>query len=213
MKPAEIPIIGLTGGIASGKSTVARRLRDRGVAVVDADRLARQVVAPGQPLLRDLVEAFGADILDEEGALRRKALGKIVFADPAQLAILNALTHPAIKAAAADRVRAHQANGYRWAIYEAALILENDLSPGLAALIAVVCDPMVQRSRIVRRDGLTETEAERRIAAQTSNAVRRERADYLVENDSSVTALLDRTDALLTELEARFGPMCTAGAG
>lgn len=197
-------VVGLTGGIASGKSSVARRLRERGVAVIDADLVAREVVQVGEPALEAIRRRFGDEILERDGTLKRKALGAIVFADPSALADLNAITHPAIMQRVAEKVSAHREAGHRWVVYEAALILENKLSPGLSALVAVLCDPEVQLARILTRDGLSEEAARQRLGAQTDNATREARADYLIHNNGTLTALIEATDALIDTLNARF---------
>ena len=143
-------IIGLTGGIASGKSTVARHLAELGVPVVDADRLAREVVEPGQPALTELVGEFGADILNSDGTLDRKRLGAIVFADPGKRARLNAITHPRIAAQGQAEIARHVTAGVPLVIYEAPLIVENGLHLGLGGLIVVSLPEDVQLERVMR---------------------------------------------------------------
>lgn len=198
-------VVGLTGGIASGKSTVAARMAERGVPVVDADRIAREVVLPGSPVLARIVEVFGDEVLLADGSLDRPRLGARVFADPEALARLNALTHPAILARVASRLAELQKAGHRWAVYEAALVLENGLAPGLDALVSVVADPETQVRRLMARNDLTEEDARRRLAAQTDNATRRARSDVVIENDGSLEDLRRRTDEVVDELAAKFG--------
>jgi dephospho-CoA kinase len=157
--PAVVPdhvakVLGLTGGIASGKSAVAALLRARGAAVVDADLLAREVVARGQPALGELVVRFGPTILTADGALDRKALGARVFADPAARADLNRITHPRIAAAAQAAIAAHAAAGAPVVFYEAALLIENGLHRGLDGTIVVSVDPATQAARLAARDDL-----------------------------------------------------------
>ncbi len=197
-------VIGLTGGIASGKSTVAKRLRERGVPVIDADQVARDVVEPGEPTLEHLRLTFGAEIVREDGALDRKALGAIVFADPAKLSALNAITHPAIMARVGQSLVDLQREGHAWVVYEAALIIENDLAPGLGGLIAVICDPERQVARILTRDGLTDAEARQRLAAQTDNATREDKADTVLRNDGDLDALIKATDVLIDTLNGQY---------
>ena len=163
-------VIGLTGGIGSGKSTVAARMRRAGVPVIDADRVAREIVEPGSPALVEIERVFGAEVIATDGSLRRKALGAIVFSDPEKLATLNRITHPAILRLTQRRLADLASAGHPWAVYEAALILENGLSPGLDQLVAVVCDPNRQLERVMKRDGLSETDASARIASQTGKA-------------------------------------------
>jgi dephospho-CoA kinase len=198
-------LVGLTGGIASGKSTVAARLRERGAHVIDADVVAREVVAPGEPALAAIVRAFGEVVLKGDGHLDREALGAIVFADPARRKQLELITHPAILARTGRHMAEAQRAGWAWVVYEAALILETRGKAGFAALAVVVCPPEVQRERLMARNGLGADEAERRIAAQVDNATRRAAADYLLENDADLPALIAKADALFDALTARFG--------
>ena len=198
-------VIGLTGGIGSGKSAVASRIRGAGVPVIDADLVAREVVEPGAPALAKIAQAFGAHLIDEHGELRRKELGSIVFSDPEKLATLNQITHPAILIKTRERLAELRTLGHRWVIYEAALILENGLNPGLEKLIVVVCDPHTQLRRIMERDQLDHGAAEARMKAQTINERRREGSDYILENDEDLTALHDRVDALLERLSQVYG--------
>lgn len=159
-------VIGLTGGIASGKSTVAGMLRELGAQVIDADQVARQVVEPGQPALAEIVRAFGPEVLLPDGSLDRKRLGATVFADAEQRRRLNAITHPRIAEATQGRLSELRARGVRVAIYEAALIVENKLHLGLDGLIVVSVDEQTQLERILKRDDLSRDEALARIRAQ-----------------------------------------------
>jgi dephospho-CoA kinase len=189
-------VYGLTGGIGSGKSLAARRLRTLGAEVVDADEIAREVVDVGSPGLARLVAAFGEEILFPDGALDRKRLGAIVFADASARAKLNAITHPLIAAETARRLAAHSARGLPFAFYEAALLVEN----GLDGLIVVETDPATQAARIQARDGIDPAEARRRIAAQATNEQRRAAASVLLRNDDSAAALEAQVDALHARL-------------
>ncbi len=175
-------LYGLTGGIASGKSTVAKILREGGTSVIDADLLARELVEPGTPLHAELrrrwPDCFGAD-----GRLDRKALGARVFADPEQRQQLDALLHPAIQQEALRRTAALAAAGQRFAFYEAALIFENGLDAGLDGVLLVACKPETQLARLRARDGLSEEEARRRLAAQLPVDEKRRRARWIVYTD------------------------------
>ncbi|MBD89737.1 MAG: dephospho-CoA kinase [Deltaproteobacteria bacterium] len=205
MNTQDMAVIGLTGGIGSGKSTVAAQLRASGVPVIDADQVAREIVEPGSPVLQKIAEAFGEEFLDEVGALRRQALGALVFSDPEKLQQLNELTHPAILLRVQERLMALRADGHPWVVYEAALIIERALTPGLTELIAVVCEPRLQLDRIVARDGLDTAAAADRIAAQTTNDRRREVSDHVVENDGDLAALRDEVETLLERLSTTYG--------
>jgi len=198
-------VIGLTGGIASGKSTVAARLRERGVPIIDADQVAREVVEPGEPSLDNLRRTFGDEILNPDGSLDRKALGAIVFADPQKLMALNAITHPAILARVGQRLVELRREGHPWVVYEAALVIENGLAPGMGSLVVVACDPERQVARVMARDGLDEDQARSRLAAQTDNATREAQAEFMVWNDGDLDALVAATDALFDTLNGSFG--------
>ncbi|MBL8784579.1 MAG: dephospho-CoA kinase [Deltaproteobacteria bacterium] len=199
-------VIGLTGGIACGKSTVAEHFRARGVRIIDADQIAREVVAPGEPALAALVRAFGDAILAPDGTLDRQALGALAFSDPARLKTLNAITHPAILARTGKLLAEAQRDKLGWVLYEAALILENKAQHGLSALVCVLCPRDLQRERLLARSGLTEDEADRRIAAQTDDATRREFATWLIDNDGTRADLDARAAATYDAIVQRFGP-------
>lgn len=202
-----VHVIGLTGGIASGKSTVARMLAERGAAVVDADLLARQVVEPGKPALAELVARFGPSILAPDGQLDRKRLGAIAFADPAARADLNRITHPRIAAASTAAIATWADAGAGIVFYEAALLVENRAHLGLAGLVVVAASPDVQHARLTARDALTEDEARTRIAAQASLADKRAAATWVIENDGDEADLSREVDRVVAEIEARFGPI------
>lgn len=203
-------VIGLTGGIACGKSTVAGHFRAWGATVIDADTLAREVVQPGEPALAALVRAFGDEILQADGSLDRKRLGQCVFGNKAAVTQLNAITHPAILARTGKRLADAQRAGLAWVIYEAALILENNTQAGLAGLIAVVCPPGIQLARLLARNDLTEAEAQARIASQTSDDVRRVNATWLIDNGGSATSLEAESRRVFDAIVALHGPAMIA---
>jgi dephospho-CoA kinase len=205
-------VIGLTGGIASGKSTVARALRARGAAVVDADELARRVVEPGQPALAELTTYFGTSILTDDGRLDRKALGARVFADPVARARLGQITHPRIAALSQQEIARHGAAGAGVVFYEAALLIENKLHTSLAATVVVAAEPAVQRARMASRDGLSPAEADARLAAQLPLADKRAVATWVIDNDGDEAALAHEIERVVTAIEARFGPIAAAAA-
>ncbi|MFT3699103.1 MAG: dephospho-CoA kinase [Kofleriaceae bacterium] len=198
-------VIGLTGGIASGKSTVAKLLVERGATVIDADLLARQVVEPGQPALAEIVARFGAAVLTPEGKLDRKRLGSIAFSDPAARADLGKITHPRIAAASARAIAEASERGVEVVFYEAALLVENNAHQGLAGLIVVAAAPDVQEARVVARDGLTLEEARARIAAQYPLERKLAVATWVIQNDGEIDRVATQVDALVDEIEAKFG--------
>lgn len=194
--------IGLTGGIASGKSTVARLLAERGVPVVDADALARDVVAPGTAGLAAIAARWPSVV--HEGVLDRKALGAIVFADPAERRALEAITHPRIRAESARRLAAAEEAGAPRAIYEAALLFENDLDRELDATLLVAAPPELQVDRLQARDRVSRAEARARLDAQLPLEAKRARATFVIENDGSLAELVRSVDAVWEEVERRF---------
>jgi dephospho-CoA kinase len=202
-----VHVIGLTGGIASGKTTVATLLASRGAAVVDADVLARQVVEPGQPGLAELVARFGAAILAPDGRLDRKRLGAIAFADPAARADLGRITHPRIAAASAAAIATWADAGANVVFYEAALLVENHAYTHLAGLIVVAAPPEVQYARLVERDRLSPEDARARIAAQAPLADKLAAATWVIENTGDLAALEGEVARVARGIEATFGPI------
>jgi len=202
-----VHVIGLTGGIASGKSTVAALLSQRGAAVVDADLLARQIVEPGQPALGDLVARFGAAILTADGRLDRKRLGGIAFADPAARADLERITHPRIAAASAAAIATWADAGANIVFYEAALLVERGTHTNLAGLVVVAVEPEAQLARLIERDRLSPEEANARIAAQGPLADKRAAATWVIENAGDLAALDREVGRVVADIEASFGPI------
>jgi dephospho-CoA kinase len=186
----------LTGGIASGKSTVARMFVELGAPVVDADLIAREVVAPGQPALADIVRAFGAGVLDAAGELDRKKLGAIVFADDAKRRALNAITHPRIAAVTQSRLAELRARGEPVALYEAALLVENNIHHGLDGLIVVSTDEARQRERLAARDALDAAAVGARLAAQAPLAEKLAAATWVIDNSGSLDDTRRQVNAL-----------------
>lgn len=179
-------LIGLTGGIASGKSAVARMLRARGVPVIDADQLARDVVAPGTDGLRAIVERFGAGVLLDDGTLDRKKLGAVVFGDDAARRDLNAITHPRVAQLAMEKLEALRASGAPVAVYEVPLLFENNLEGMMDATVLVAARDDVQLARLMARDGIDEAAARARMNAQMPLAEKRKRATFVLENDGTL---------------------------
>jgi len=186
-------ILGLTGGIGSGKSTVGRMLAAAGIPVIDADVLAREAVAPGSPGLAGIVERFGEGVLDAAGGLDRKALGARVFADDDARRALNALVHPAVARLAAERFAAlRDADVHAWCVYEVPLLFESGLDAMMDATLLIAAPEDVQRRRVMDRDGLDAGAARARIAAQMPQDEKRQRADVVVDNDGSLAILAAR---------------------
>ncbi len=178
--------IGLTGGIASGKSTVSELFAQHGVEVIDADQIAREVVAPGQPGLAAVVEAFGPEVLTEGGTLDRQALRKLVFDDPERRARLEQILHPRIRELMAQRARvAHSP----YCILAIPLLVENDLMDQVDRVLVVDVDVETQRERLKWRDGSTDKEIEAILKAQTGRAERLTHADDVIENSGTLEDL------------------------
>jgi dephospho-CoA kinase len=196
-------VFGLTGGLASGKSTVAAHLRARGVPVVDADQLAREVVAPGTPGLTAVVEAFGREVLAEDGSLERAKLADRVFSDGDARRRLNAILHPLIGAATAARVAELAARGEPLACYEAALLVENGLADAFRPLVVVAVDEATQVARAMARDNATEAQARARITAQLPLATKIAAADYVIDTSGPKEITSQRVDEVLAEIRKK----------
>ena len=199
-------LVGLTCGIASGKSTVAAILRRLGAAVIDADELARQVVQPGQDAWQEIVDAFGPEVLREDRSLDRPKLRKIVFEDPQARTKLEAMIHPRVRALAEEKIRDLAAAGQAVVVYEVPLLFEVRLHETLRPVILVACDPKTQTERIMKRDRVNRAEAQKTIAAQMSLEEKRKLADYVIENDGSPEELERQVRKLweqLTRIEDR----------
>ncbi len=178
-------ILGLTGGIASGKSFVADCFFECGAILVSADDLAREVVNPGSPTLAKLVDAFGMQILTNGGSLNREVLGRIVFADPSARRKLEAITHPAIAHLAECRLADLKKSPHDLIVYEAPLLFEAGAESRVDEVLVVVIDAAEQMRRLLQRDGLTAEEARQRLAAQWPQADKVQKADYVIDNSGT----------------------------
>ena len=190
-------VFGLTGGIASGKSTVGRRFARRGVPVVDADELAREVVAPGSDGLRAIVEAFGRGVLKDDGALDRAALGALVFSAPEKRRVLEAITHPLIARAGQAKMMTLAAEGHGLACYEAALLVEAGTADLFRPLVVVAAPESVQIARTSVRDSVDEAAAAARVRAQKPLHEKVAVADHVITNDGSLDELVAAADRTL----------------
>lgn len=193
--------VGLTGGIGAGKSEVSRRLSAQGAIVIDADVIAREVVAPGTDGLAEIISAFGPGVLGPDGSLDRVLLGDIVFADPAKLATLNGIVHPRVGA----RMRELEESAGPGAIvvHDVPLIAENGLASSYNLVVVVDVPPRMQLDRLVRLRGMSREQAEARIAAQASREQRLAVAGMVVDNSGSLAELDRQVGELWTELRRR----------
>jgi dephospho-CoA kinase len=192
--------VALTGGVGSGKSTVAARLAEHGAVVIDADALAREVVAAGTPGLAAVVQRFGRGVLTSDGSLDRPKLAELVFADPAALADLNAIVHPLVGQRSAELMAAAPPDAV--VVYDVPLLVEVDRAAEFDVVIVVEADQAVRLERLARR-GLPESQSRARIDAQASDEQRRAVADELLTNDGSRAELAAQVDALWQRLVAR----------
>lgn len=189
-------VVGLTGGIASGKSTVGRRLAALGVPVIDADRVARDVVAPGEPALRAIVQAFGPTALDTDGALDRAGMRARIAGDPEARRTLEAITHPAIFLRIAEGLQALAAAGEPVAVVEAALMVETGSYRNYGDVVVVTCTPESQLRRLMKRDGMDEAAARALIATQLPLADKVAVATHVLHNDGDLASLMAQVDRL-----------------
>lgn len=192
-----MPLIALTGGIASGKSTIARRLAELGAVIVDADQIVRDVQAPGSAVLARIEEVFGVDVIAEDGSLDRAALGAKVFADPAQLAQLNAIVHPAVRAESQRRFEAvASADPETVVVYDVPLLVEARVDDPWDLIVVAHAPADERRRRLVDLRGMAEQAAQERIDAQVSDDRRLAVADEIIDTSGSLEETMRQTDAL-----------------
>jgi dephospho-CoA kinase len=193
-------VFGLTGNIGSGKSTVAGMFRDAGIPVLDADRISREVTAPGTHAFRAIVEEFGPGILGPDGGIDRGRLGEIVFSDPSRRARLEAITHPAILEAMKGALARLSGEGHPVAIVEATLIHESGRKGLFEAVISVRCDAAEQLRRLAARGDLTPEQASARAAAQMDAEEKSRASDYVIDNSGEREATRRQVDRLARTL-------------
>ncbi len=206
--PRRFLLVGLTGGIATGKSTVSALLRRLGCEIIDADLLAREVVEAGQPALAQIVAEFGRDVVTADGALDRKKLGAIVFADPERRRRLEAITHPAIRERFQARLDELAANGFKGiVVFDAAVMIESGNYKNMDRLVVVVTDEATQMARLHARDGTGDAENRRKIASQMPLAEKAKLADYVIDNSGTREETAEQVRrvfaTLMSELESR----------
>ena len=195
-------LIGLTGGIASGKSTVAKILQQLGAAIVNADVLSREVVEPGQAAWNEIVAAFGRDVLQPDQTLDRQKLRTIIFNNPDARKQLEAIIHPRVRALAEQRIRGHTAAGFAVIVYEVPLLFEGNIHEWLRPVILVACDVDTQRRRLEQRDRLDAAAAQKHIDAQMSLEEKRLLADYVIENNGTLEDLEQQVREVLDKIQA-----------
>lgn len=176
-------IIGLTGSIASGKSTVAKLLKDRGYPIVDADEIARLVVKPGSPVIQEIERVFGTEVICNDGSLDRAAMGQLVFGNEQKREQLNRIIHPAIRKELIAQKEAHLAAGSKTVILDIPLLFENKLHDYVEKILVVSVTPEVQKERLMMRNQLSESEADARIASQLPMEIKEQGADAVLDNN------------------------------
>ncbi|HTJ85181.1 MAG TPA: dephospho-CoA kinase [Polyangiaceae bacterium] len=199
-------VFGLTGGIASGKTTVARRIEELGIPVVYADELAREAVAKGSPGLEAIVATFGEGVLDATGELDRKKLGAVVFADEAARKKLNAIVHPRVAALGFERFSKLFGQGHALVCYEVPLLVENGLADMFRPVVVVAAPEEVQIERTMKRDGLDREAARQRVHSQLPLADKVAVADYVIENTGDEADLVQRVDAVVAAIRRSLAP-------
>lgn len=195
-------LVGLTGGIGSGKSTVARLLERRGAVVIDADHLAREAVARGTSGFDRVVDTFGPGVLKPDGDLDRVRLAAIIFADPERRAALEAIVHPEVARRFGERVEELRDSG-RVVVYVSPLLVELGLAPAFDVVVVVTASPHLRVSRVASDRDLSPEDVRARMAAQATDEQRMEVADVLVDNDGSLKELEPQIDRLWSDLEDR----------
>jgi dephospho-CoA kinase len=196
-------LVGLTGGIASGKSSVSAMLAERGAEIIDADLIARQVVMPGERAWQKIQDHFGRDVLAEDGQVDRKKLADLVFADQAKLTVLNEITHPDIFARVAERLE-HNRDREVVVVLDAALLIETGLADRVDVVVVVDAGDEEEQVRRLTATGFDERDARARMAAQLPAEARLARADLVIRNDGTLEELTDRVDEVWDELQRRL---------
>ena len=193
--------MGLTGGIASGKSTVAAILRRLGATVINADELAREVVEPGREAWQEIVATFGSGILQQDQTIDRRKLREVIFNDPQARKKLEAIIHPRVRALAEAKIRAFEAAGSALVVYEVPLLFEALIHHWIRPVILVACDIEKQKSRLKERDRLSDAAARRHIEAQMSLEEKRKLADFTIENNGSLADLEAQVKAIVEKIK------------
>lgn len=194
-------IIGLTGSMGTGKTTVSDIFKKRGIKVIDADEISREITRKGSPLLGVLAERFGSEIIKSDGSLDRKRLASIVFASDEKLCELNDIMHPRIINDIKERIAEFDETGEKLLVLDAPLLLETGLDKLVDLVLLVTCDSNVQIERIMERDDMTRTEAESRLAHQMSQEEKKRLADFILDNSGTVDELEAKVDDFLEGLE------------
>lgn len=192
--------LGLTGGIATGKTTISNYLKTKGIPVLDADEYARKVVEPGTPGLTDIVNTFGKQVLQSDGSLNRKLLGQIIFNDMTARQKLNDITHPRIQQMMTDELQKLPKGKTPLVILDIPLLLENHNIAGADAIMVVTVPESIQLNRLMQRNNLTKEEAQRRIDAQMPLSEKEKLADFIVDNSGTIANTLTQVDKVIQNI-------------
>ena len=197
-------VVGLTGQTGAGKSTVSDYLRENGMAVIDADKVAREVVETGSACIADIALEFGCEYINADGTLNRKKMAKTVFTDKAKLKKLNVLMFPYIIRRLCEEIERSRREGEGIIVLDAPTLFESGADRECDYVVSVIADEQSRKERIIRRDGLTQQEAQERISAQHDEEYYKSRSDEILENNEGVDSLKNRTSALISRLESRM---------
>ncbi|WP_026701418.1 dephospho-CoA kinase [Salibacterium aidingense] len=190
-------IIGLTGGIASGKSFISEELKKRGFPVIEADEAAREVVEPGEQAYEQVVEQFGTDVLEVDGTLARKKLGKVIFADDSKRQILNQIMHPAIRQRMLQKKTTLEDEGEKVIVFDLPLLIENNLQFMVDKVLLVYVEETEQKKRLIKRDQAGEEDAEQRLASQLPMSEKQAYADAVIDNNGTRPQSLQQLEEIL----------------
>ncbi|KXZ40180.1 dephospho-CoA kinase [Alkalithermobacter thermoalcaliphilus JW-YL-7 = DSM 7308] len=194
-------VIGLTGSIGSGKSTVSNLLIEKGFKIIDADKIAKEILNKGTDAFFEVIQFFGEEILDENKDIDRKKLASIVFSDDEKLRKLNAITHPKIKKAIKDKIDYYREKNIDKIFLDAPLLIEANLTYMVDFVLLIICNYDIQVKRIMNRDNITKEEAKQRIKAQMSVEEKKKYADYIIDNSYTIDKLKDDVEMFLAYLE------------
>ena len=194
-------LLGLTGGIASGKSFVSSLLRQKKIPVIDADQIAHQIIVPKQPAYHQILDVFGVEILSADKTIHRPTLGKIVFSNPEKRQILEGITHPLVLEEIGKEVQGYEKKKKRLVVIDAALLFESDLHQMVDKTLLITCAPEIQLQRLKERDQLSDVEAWQRILAQMPTEEKLKRADFVLDNSGSQAATEQQLTEILNKLD------------
>ncbi|MBQ2972341.1 MAG: dephospho-CoA kinase [Ruminococcus sp.] len=194
-------VVGLTGPIGSGKSAVAKLFCENGYAHIDADKVAREVVKKGSPVLIELATAFGDDVINSDGTLNRRLLSQKAFSKDNGAQLLNSITHPAILKRVEEKISSCKADGYEKILYDAPLLFESKSDKLCEKIVCVIAKKSIRLERVKLRDNISESEIESRMNAQQTDSYYTEKSDFVIQNNSTLDKLREETIAVIKALD------------